>query len=95
MQNETVTIQIGNSDDKLTQKEWGEYVWRVREFVRSKATAVHFFGGSVNWAEWQNACWVAEVPVCRVPDLKAGLSEIGKAFRQDSVAVTVGATEFI
>jgi hypothetical protein len=94
-ENETLTIQIGNSDNKLTQSEWSEFVWAVRNILRGKANVIHFFGGSVNWAEWQNVCWVAEVPFYRIPDLKEQLSEIGKAFKQDGVAVTVGVTEFV
>lgn len=40
----TVTIQIGNSDNRLTQVEWSEYVEKVNNLVRDCAYAVHFNG---------------------------------------------------
>lgn len=91
----TITIQIGNTDDKLTQEEWARYVEKVGQAINYKAECVHFFGAPVNYAKWQNAAWVIE---CKEEDsryLMGSLIEIREHFRQDSVAWTEGKTLFI
>lgn len=90
----TVTIQIGNTDNKLTQQEWADFVKEVRQAVAGHAT-VHFMGFSPSDAPWQNAAWVCVVPPIHDDVLKTTLARIAKAFRQDSIAWTEGATEFI
>ena len=56
----TVVVQIGNSDDKLTQKNWSFFVADVRTAVASVATRIHFSSGSPSAQSWQNYCIVAE-----------------------------------
>lgn len=90
----TVTIQIGNSDDNLTQKEWNEYVTRVDMAVRRYAD-VHFFGGSPNWFPWQNAAWVANANKTDLTRLSLKLHEIREKHGQESIAWTQGETAFI
>lgn len=91
----SVTIQIGNSDDKLTQTEWSKYVHEVSELVVWKAVEVHFFGCSPSDREWQNACWAITVEANDVDSLRSGLARIRATYRQDSVAFTTGTTEFV
>ena len=91
----TTTVQIGNSDNKLRQVEWAEFVQCVGSVVQEYANAIHFFGGPENWAEWQKACWVFDCEETRFADLKNQLAEVRKKFRQDSVALTRGETEFV
>lgn len=93
--NMTITIQIGNTDDKLTQEEWARYVEKVNEAIQRRVFSVYFFGAPVNYAKWQNAAWVIE---CKEEDSKflmGSLIEIREHFRQDSVAWTEGRTFFI
>lgn len=90
----TVTIQIGNSDDKLTQGEWAKYVSEVDAAVRI-GTQVHFFGGSPNWYPWQNACWVIVGDKSVLTDISMELHDIRKKYSQDSIAWTQGETAFI
>jgi len=91
----TVTIQIGNSDDKLTQKEWSQFVQWIDMEVRARAE-IHFFGLSPSDEEWQNACWVANVLYDDdYPILKAMIIRVKNRFHQSSVAWTEGKTEFI
>lgn len=92
----TIIIQIGNSDDKLTQKEWSAYVKKIERAIIKHASEVHFSGFSVGDAPWQNAAWVF------VPDpegftkyLPERLREIRTEYRQDSIAWTEGETQFI
>ncbi len=44
---------------------------------------------------WQNACWVVDVPQSERESLFDGLKHIAGEYRQDSIAVMVGKTEFI
>ena len=91
----TITIQIGNSDDKLTQKEWSSFVLHCRDLINASPVEIHFFGASTGYATWQNAAWVLSLTEDNVAALKADFTEIRKLYRQDSVAFTEGETQFI
>ena len=90
----TTIIQIGNSDDKLTQAQWAHFFKRVDNAVRSRASQIHFSGTSHPSAEWQNAAWIFEIeetPSLRLYDDMKVLCEM---FNQDSIAWTEGKTIF-
>ena len=90
----TVTLQIGNSDDKLTQLEWATFIARVKDLLEETAgTVVHFFGCSYGIECWQNACWVFETenPIQICVEMK----KLREKYKQDSVAWTEGGTAFI
>ena len=91
----TITVQIGNTDDKLTQAEWAAYVLMVKDTILRHCIQVHFFGGSVNYDRWQNVAWVFECKEERKESLMRALTEDRKVFRQDSIAWTQGVTDFI
>jgi hypothetical protein len=91
----TIVVQIGNSDNKLSQTEWAEFVRRVDGIIRQQANAVHFFGGTENWAVWQRVCWVFDCKGEQLPDLRRKLTATRKEFRQDAAAFTEGETEFV
>lgn len=91
----TITIQIGNTDDKLTQKEWKRFVDRVFSIVAAHGGELHFFGGSQSFESWQNACWVFECFDFTVDELKKELVRARIEYNQDSIAYIEGATEFI
>lgn len=91
----TVTIQIGNSDDKLSQSEWSHYVCYMRVVVEEYATKVHFSGLSDGDAPWQNACWVIEPIEDDISDLVIDIRRVRKMFRQESMAITVGTTRMV
>lgn len=90
-----MTIQIGNSDDKLTQAEWARFVAGMRNILSHNLFQIHFFGGSPNWEIWQNACWVVEMPATLTVETKGLITKLRKEFKQDSVAVTCGDTHFV
>lgn len=95
--NKTITIQIGNSDDKLTQSRWASFCHEMYNTIINYVTQIHFSGCSQGDANWQNACWVI---VCNLTteafeEFKTEISAVGKRFEQQSVAFTVGETEFI
>lgn len=91
----TIIIQIGNSDDNLTQKEWHAFHQAVNGSVMLWSSTVHFAGTADGHAPWQNACWVVEVRSECIPDLRQQLIDCRKEFRQDSIAWTVGETAFM
>ena len=91
----TIVVQIGNSDNKLPQAEWAEFVRRVDRTIREHARTIHFFGGTENWAAWQRVCWVFDCEERRMSDLRSCLTAAREEFRQDAAAFTAGETEFI
>lgn len=92
----TITVQIGNSDDRLTQVEWNRFVIETGAAISALSTHVHFFGGSENWQRWQNVCWLFEIEESKATGLKDVLIQTRKYFRQHSLAWTESkATEMI
>ena len=92
----TVTLQIGNTDDKLTQKEWSDFVNAIRclfEEIPEESTQIHFFGASQNFEEWQNVAWVFTTN--QADYIKMIVARIRKTYRQDSAAWTEGETIFV
>lgn len=92
----TYVIQIGNSDNKLTQNQWAHFVVGVNLAICSHCGHVHFKGGSDWDAPWQNACWVC-VPISEEAAnlLRSDLALEAARNGQESIALTVGETEFI
>ena len=91
----TRTIQIGNSDDKLTQMQWAKFYAAVDMFVNARSEQVHFSGLSRGDAPWQNAAWVFTIHENTTKYLQGDLSRACAEFRQDSIAWLEGETEFI
>jgi hypothetical protein len=92
----TVCLQIGNSDDKLTQKEWSEYYDKVDATIDFYTSVrIHFSGSSAPTAPWQNFCWVFEIDQDFYGDMLQEITDIRERFRQDAVAVLSGQVEFI
>lgn len=90
-----VSIQAGNSDNKLTQQQWAAFVASLNQAIAAHETARHFFGGSITWAEWQNVCWVVEVEAEELDDLRRQLAQMRAVYQQDSVCLLAGNAEFI
>jgi len=91
----TIIIQIGNTDDKLTQVEWSAFCRGVQAAVNGHADKTHFAGGSDYCMPWQNACWVIEAIPVMADLLRDEIVKIRTEFRQDSVAWTEGETAFV
>lgn len=91
----TVTIQIGNSDDRLSQAEWSEFVHQVSEAVARHAARIHFAGFSPAAAKWQNAAFVIECDDSAALAIKSAVVGIRMLFKQFGVAWTEGSTLFV
>ncbi len=91
----TIIIQIGNSDDKLSQAQWSHFFKRVDNAVRRRSHQVHFSGASDPSQEWQNAAWVMEIDEEKSLHLWDDMKVIREMFNQDSIAWTEGKTIFV
>ena len=92
---ETVTIQIGNSDDKLSQKEWVNFINETRQCAGKHCGQIHFDGASKFDSVWQNVCIVAEIYEIDKENLMNELRTIRKKYRQYAIAVTLGQTAMV
>lgn len=92
----TAVIQIGNSDDKLTQRDWSRFVKDVEFAVSASCGQIHFSGFSPGGEPWQNFCIVAQIDIDPGEDLLRGyLSELVEKYKQDSIALMIGETKFV
>ena len=91
----TATVQIGNTDNSLTQNEWSQFIYDMHERIAEHCTHIHFKGGSEYDAPWQNACWVVLVCSSAIDPLREAVIECRKCYRQKSAAITFGNTEMI
>jgi hypothetical protein len=91
-----VTIQAGNSDDKLSQIRWSGMIKSINYAVNLWAKEVRFSGFSLPDAYWQNACWGGFFHEEALIQLRIDLFKIAEEFDQDSIALNVSnRTEFI
>ncbi len=93
MNQTTIVINIGNSDNKLSQEEWFNFIQRIWTELYLKNWTVHFGGGSSAESPRQNYCWVIESST--MDDIVSILDGIRKEFRQDAIALTIGETVMI
>lgn len=101
MAEQNVCISIGNSDDKLSQTRWSEFVSRVSYAVQQtgsyKGAQVHGEYWSSPTAPWQNACWWLQLPddPPAIEALRIWLARLAAEFGQDSIAWLTGKPEFL
>jgi hypothetical protein len=90
----TVYASIGNSDDKLSQARWSQFVRAFRDCMGRGATEVYGDWLSTPDSSYQNACVAVATETPLV--LKAALAMLAKEYDQDSIAwAEVAKTEFI
>lgn len=96
MATKTIFVQIGNSDDKLSQARWAEFIAATGHLISSYAQEFHFAGFSSPSAKWQNACWCL-VPASELDEktLRKRLASLAAIFDQDSIAWAEAVAEFI
>ena len=91
-----VYISIGNSDDKLSQAEWANFVREVEEEIDSRTVGVHGRWFSSPRSPFQNACWCIELDHVKAAWIRRELARLARVYRQDSIAwAEAPATEFI
>lgn len=91
-----VYISIGNSDDKLTQREWSDFQAQVQIVLVRLAIKIHGSWVSDPRDEWQNACWCLEPWAHLIEETRESLIRLADKFGQDSIAwAEVKETEFL
>lgn len=86
----TVYVSVRNSDDKLSQRDWAEYVHTVFRFLRNEAHHVHGEWHSAPNSEFQNACICVEfAPDAHLDAVRETLAHIAEQFEQDAIAWAV------
>lgn len=88
-----ITVSIGNTDNKLTQQKWNDFVETVEAEIKREGN-IHFFGGAPNWERWQNVAWIVEVGD-NWDVLRKVLSKWCKYYNQDSIFVLEGKAIFL
>lgn len=95
----TCTVQIGNSDDKLTQREWVSFIRDVHIILRHTLQGMgqmHFFGTAPPDGEYQNAAWVFVLDRQEaMGHIRDALAFTAERYGQDSIALTVGQTDLV
>jgi hypothetical protein len=95
----TAYISIGNSDDKLSQREWAAFIQQVNGLVQRVESIyggkTHGVWASLPYSEYQNACWCIEIEPEVAKTLKLTLARYAAMFRQDSIAWAEAVTHFI
>ncbi len=102
MESMTYYVSIGNSDDKLTQKEWSEFCQELRGFFNyeqnSGAIQIHGIWYSASSSQYQNMCiafvFLANNHV-QVGDYEIFLAGLAKMYQQDYIAFAKANTKFI
>jgi hypothetical protein len=82
----TVFVMIGNSDDKLTQREWHDLCGDAEVLVLQYGIRIHGNWRSKSDDPWQNACWCYEAWPHLMDEAKVSWAKLAAKYRQDSVA---------
>lgn len=90
-----MAVLIGNSDDKLSQAEWAQFVRSVLDTVCGSADNVHFEGHTPQASPRQSVAVVFEISTDKRHELQGNLKDIKREFRQDSIAWVEGTTLFL
>lgn len=92
-----IVVMIGNSDDKLTQVQWSEFGDYVFETVENYAASLEVHGTwwSDGGSPYQNAAICATIPGALFRELSEELRRVAGVFKQESIAVLAGTTEFL
>lgn len=80
-----VYVAIGNSDDKLSQRDWALFQIDVNQALHTGGALYHGEWTSHPTSMFQNACWCAEINAVDAAPIKKKLRELAKAYRQDSI----------
>src|SRR5947209_703362 len=91
----TVSLQIGNGDDKLSQSQWHQFVIDMKELVERHCEKLHFFGAPETWRDQQNVAFIFELDDDRTAALQAEVTKLRARFEQESAAWMEGKTLFI
>ena len=91
-----VAILIGNSDDRLTQAQWANYVNTMRHQISRHVEEIHCESLTASDSSRQSACFVVStMNTASKSGLRSAVIQVRRQFNQDSVAWLEGKTELI
>ena len=90
-----VYVSIGNSDNKLTQREWANFIEDIDIVVARYTDSPHGRWFSAPDSAYQNFCVCLEIDPADVEDFKIDLGHLCRRYKQDSIAWAEAETEFI
>jgi hypothetical protein len=99
-----VYISIGNSDDKLSQADWVQFIedvdGHIDESIEGGRGHLHGRWFAAPNVPWRSACWCVGIIAdphlgSRADWLRDRLSTLAATYNQDSIAFAVADTEFI
>lgn len=92
----TIYLGIGNSDNKLTQQEWAEFLRELYDLLHRFPHKIHGWWYSGPAEPWQNAEVGFDLPRSQHADFRAELVALRKKYRQESVSwAEVAEVEFL
>jgi len=95
----TITVVIGNSDDKLSQPNWSYFCSDIYSICKNHTlindTEMYFRGYSNSNEKWQNSMIVLESTDDTIDLLREKLIHSRKRFGQESLAFITGTTQLI
>ena len=101
----TFYISIGNSDSKLDNIEWSDFIHEIKNLANEFAACgecvptVHEFWHSIPGERWVNACLCIEFKWRKGFDLRSllihSLSDLALVYRQDSISLGEATTTFV
>ena len=81
----TILVEIGNTDNKLTQQHWARFCSDVAKYVGRYAEQIYTSAYSLPNAEWQNACWHFEISDDGIAPLRLWLQRFCKNYHQQGI----------
>ncbi len=93
----TVHVAIGNSDNKLTQRQWFNFHHDTHRAIEAAAIEIYGAWVSPSASPYQNAGWAFQLQEGDYwrDRLRSWLSELAEQYGQDSIAWNESATELI
>lgn len=91
----TISVLIGNSDNRLSQVMWTNFIAAVNHTLLEFAIQFHCKGYSAPTSMYQNACFVFEASNVHFSSIEHNLRRIARKFSQDSIAIVYGDSKLI
>lgn len=90
-----VYISIGNSDDRLTQRQWAGAIHSIGGVLQVWSDKIHGFWLTPTDSPYQGACWCIDILLDKCDGLKSQLRHEAYAWKQDSIAWAPAITQFL
>lgn len=90
-----VYISVSNTDQRLTLRQWSEFVAETELTVKSFSTSLFLNWCSPPYADRQGAVWAAKIDAVDREHLRRELDWLRRKYKQDEIAWAEGSEDFI